>query len=64
MRQFEYKVLYLDKIDEDELNAFGNDGWEVISVLHKYSDDVENPYSPFEYKKFKAIIKREILKGK
>lgn len=61
MKQFEYKVLFLDKIDENELNEFGSEGWEIISVLHKfaYSDDADNPYSPFEYKKFKVILKKE-----
>lgn len=63
MKKFEYKILFLDKLDEDELNEYGQDGWEIMSVLHKlaYADSPDNPYSPFEYKKFKAILKREIL---
>lgn len=65
MKKFEYKILYLDKIEEIELNEFGKDGWEIISVLHKfaYTEDADNPYSPFEYKKFKAILKREVPKA-
>ena len=62
MKKFEYKQLYFnvnDNLDTvKHLNIFGNDGWELISVVDGYELAGKN-YKHFFFKRPLKISKNE-----
>jgi hypothetical protein len=33
MQKWEYKLLFGGKVSEDEMNALGQQGWELVSTI-------------------------------
>lgn len=54
MKKWEYRITYPDKVTENELNEYGQDGWELVN-----SEMI--PRTLMRYSFAVWIFKREIV---